>query len=72
MIFAVQGIVSDGTLMETGYEPVGGSRGFELLTEIPPEEIARRAIGRALTMLRARRSPAGPCPWSSPARPGAR
>jgi TldD protein len=62
MIFAVQGIVSDGTLMETGYEPVGGSRGFELLTEIPPEEIARRAIGRALTMLRARRSPAGPMP----------
>ncbi|HQI82318.1 MAG TPA: TldD/PmbA family protein [Deltaproteobacteria bacterium] len=62
LIFVVQGIVSRDGLMETGYEPVGGSRGYELLTEVPPEEIARRAIGRALNTIRARRAPAGTMP----------
>lgn len=62
LVFMVQGIVTRDSLMETGYEPVGGSRGYELLTEIPPEEVARRAISRALTTLRARRAPAGPMP----------
>ena len=62
LVFVVQGIVTRDSLMETGYEPVGGSRGYELLTEIPPEEVARRAISRALTTLRARRAPAGTMP----------
>ena len=62
LVFVVQGIVTRDSLMETGYEPVGGSRGYELLTEIPPEEVARKAISRALTTLRARRAPAGPMP----------
>ena len=62
IIFVVQGIVARDSLMETGYEPVGGSRGFEMLTEIPPEEIARRAIGRALNTIKARRAPAGSMP----------
>jgi TldD protein len=62
LIFVVQGIVARDSLMETGYEPVGGSRGFEMLSEIPPEEIARRAIGRALNTIRARRAPAGTMP----------
>jgi TldD protein len=62
IIFVVQGIVAKDSLMETGYEPVGGSRGFELLAEVPPEEIARRAIGRALSTIRARRAPAGTMP----------
>ncbi|HRW80311.1 MAG TPA: TldD/PmbA family protein [Desulfomonilia bacterium] len=62
LVFMVQGIVTRDSLMETGYEPVGGSRGYELFTEIPPEEVARKAISRALTTLRARRAPAGPMP----------
>jgi len=62
LVFVVQGIVTRDSLMETGYEPVGGSRGYELFTEIPPEEVARKAISRALTTLRARRAPAGPMP----------
>lgn len=62
LVFVVQGIVTRDSLMETGYEPVGGSRGYELFTEIPPEEVARRAISRALTTLRARRAPAGTMP----------
>ena len=62
MIFVVQGIVARDSLMETGYEPVGGTRGFELLKEIPPEEIAQRAISRALKTISARRAPAGTMP----------
>jgi TldD protein len=62
MIFAVQGIVARDSLMETGYEPVGGTRGFELLKEIPPEEIAQRAISRALKTITSRRAPAGTMP----------
>lgn len=62
VIFVVQGIVARDSLMETGYEPVGGCRGFELFMETSPEEIARRAIGRALTTIRARRAPAGTMP----------
>ncbi len=62
IVFVVQAIVRDDSLVETGYEPVGGCRGFELLREIPPERIARTAIGRALAMLRARKAPAGIMP----------
>lgn len=62
LIFVVQGIVARDSLMETGYEPVGGTRGFELLKETPPEEIAQRAIRRALNTIKARRAPAGTMP----------
>ncbi|HPC47783.1 MAG TPA: TldD/PmbA family protein, partial [Deltaproteobacteria bacterium] len=62
IVFVVQAIVRDDSLVETGYEPVGGCRGFELLREIPPERIARTAIGRALAMLSARKAPAGIMP----------
>jgi len=62
VLLVVQGIVADGALMETGYEPVGGARGLELFSEMPPEEIAGRAITRALKTLKARRAPAGILP----------
>lgn len=62
IIFVVQGVVAKDSLMETGYEPIGGARGFELLTEIPPEEIAELALGRALMTLNARKAPAGTMP----------
>ncbi|HHO75944.1 MAG TPA: TldD/PmbA family protein, partial [Deltaproteobacteria bacterium] len=62
LIFVVQGVVAKDSLMETGYEPVGGARGFELLEEIPPEEIALLAIQRALKTLHARKAPAGTMP----------
>jgi TldD protein len=62
IIFVVQGIVASGSLMETGYEPVGGTRGFELLEEIPPEAIAETAINRALRTIRARKAPGGLMP----------
>ncbi len=62
IIFFVQCVVSDGHIMETGYEPMGGARGFEIFEEIPPEEIARRAVGRAIQTLTARSAPAGLMP----------
>ena len=62
IIFVVQGIVARDSRMETGYEPIGGSRGFELFKEIPPDEIAKRAICRALNTIKARRAPAGTMP----------
>jgi TldD protein len=62
IIFVVQGIVAQDSLMETGYEPIGGTRGFELLEEIPPEVIAERAISRALRTIKARKAPGGIMP----------
>jgi TldD protein len=51
----------DGT-MQTGYESVGKSMGFELLDERGAQEIARRAAEKALAMLVAEPSPSGPMP----------
>ncbi len=62
LVFVVQGVVAQDTLVETGYEPVGGTRGFELLDEVPPELIAERAVSRALQTIHARRAPAGTMP----------
>jgi TldD protein len=52
-------IATDGAVMQTGYEAPGGSCGFELLDEYPPEEMARLAAERALLMLTAKHAPAG-------------
>ncbi|MBI3989550.1 MAG: TldD/PmbA family protein [candidate division NC10 bacterium] len=60
--FAVQVVVADGSVIQTGFEPVGGTLGFELFEEDPPEQVARRAAERALLMLTARKAPAGQMP----------
>lgn len=52
-------IASKDHIMQTGYEAPGGSCGFELLDEFPPEEMARQAAERALLMLDAKHAPAG-------------
>ena len=62
ILFAVHGVVARDSVIETGYEPIGGARGFELLNEINPEDIARIAIERAIRCLRARQAPAGVMP----------
>ena len=62
IIFVVQCVVSDGYIMETGYEPLGGTRGFEIFEETGPEEIAERAVKRATQALTARNAPAGLMP----------
>lgn len=62
ILFVVHGVVAKNGIIETGYEPAGGARGFELLDEIDPEEIAKTAIARATQCLSARQAPAGVMP----------
>ena len=46
-------------LLQTGYEAPGGTVGFELFEDYPPEVYARKASERALKMLEAPHAPAG-------------
>lgn len=61
-VFIVQTVAADGDVIQTGYEPIGGFRGFELFDERSPEEIALSSARRAVMMLGARKAPAGPMP----------
>jgi TldD protein len=61
-LFIVQVIAVEDDRIQTGYEPRGAFRGFELLQEHPPEQIAEIASRRALMMLAARRVPGGRMP----------
>lgn len=61
-VFMVQVVASDGNIIQTGYEPVGEFRGWELFDRHNPEEIALSAARRAVMMLGARKAPAGPMP----------
>jgi TldD protein len=58
-IFSVQVVSADGDRVQTGYEPAGGTIGFELFDLHPPEEVARAAAQRSLLMLTARKAPMG-------------
>lgn len=61
-LFVVQAVASDGTTIQTGYEPAGEIAGFELFQKIPPESVADRAVKRAVLMLKARKAPGGMMP----------
>jgi TldD protein len=61
-VFMAQVVASDGQIIQTGYEPVGEGRGFEIFESHAPEQIALAAGRRALMMLEARKAPAGPMP----------
>jgi TldD protein len=61
-LFIVHAVASNGEILQTGYEPVGGSVGFELLEKNKPEEIAILAAGRAIRLLNALPAKAGPMP----------
>lgn len=58
----VQVVASDGDVLQTGYEPVGGLIGFELFDENPLEETAVTAAEKAVKMLSARKAPGGRMP----------
>jgi len=62
VVFVVMVVASDGTLMQTGYEPLGGTDGFEILGEGRAEETAQAAAERALRMLKAPIAPSGLMP----------
>jgi TldD protein len=58
-VFSVQVVSAKGDVVQTGYEPAGGTVGFELFDLHPPEEVARVAARRSLLMLSARKAPMG-------------
>src|SRR3972149_463619 len=53
----IQVVASDNGIVQTGYESIGGSLGFELFDEIDTEELSLKAAKRAIMMLSARRAP---------------
>lgn len=61
-VFMVQVVASEGGVVQTGYEPVGGHIGFEIFDAISPEDVATTACRRGVTMLSAKKAPAGKMP----------
>ncbi len=55
-------VATDGDVIQTGYEPVGGIMGMELFELNPLDQAAERAARRSLLMLSARKAPAGRMP----------
>jgi TldD protein len=55
-------VAAGGSVVQTGYEPVGGFAGMELLDDYPLERAAETAARRAVMMLSARKAPAGKMP----------
>lgn len=60
--FTVQCVASGDGGLQTGYESVGLSVGFELFDRYDVEELAARAARRALSKLEARPAPSGTLP----------
>jgi len=60
--FAVTVVASRDGVIQTGYDVGGTSGGHELFDAQPPEELARTAAGRAITLLDARPAPSGEIP----------
>ena len=61
-LFLVQAVAREGSVAQTGYEPLGAERGFELFEQASPEDLALKAAARSVLMLGARKSPAGQLP----------
>ena len=60
--FNISCVATGDAGMQTGYRPVAGTRGFELLTMEAIEEAARGAAHQAITKLDARPAPSGDLP----------
>ncbi|HBG07943.1 MAG: peptidase C69 [Geobacteraceae bacterium GWC2_58_44] len=61
-VFMVQVVAQEGSVTQTGYEPLGAQQGFELFDAASPEDLALKAAARGVMMLGARKAPAGPLP----------
>jgi TldD protein len=61
-LFRISAVASGDTGLQTGYESLGHTIGFELFDQHDVEELARRAAQRALTKLNARPAPSGTLP----------
>ncbi len=61
-ILRVSVVANGDTGMQTGYDSVGHTIGFELFDTVTPEDLAANAARRALTKLEARPAPSGTLP----------
>jgi TldD protein len=61
-LFLVHAVAAHDGVIQTGYEPVGGTVGFELFEENDPVDIALKAARRAILMLEADKAPTGVMP----------
>ena len=61
-LFSVMAVASGDTGMQTGYQSLGRTVGFELFDDNDVEDLAREAARRALLKLAARPAPAGTMP----------
>jgi TldD protein len=61
-LLAVHCVAVDGAVVQTGYETMGGTQGFELFAGQDSTEVARTAARRAVMMLSARPAPGGSMP----------
>ncbi len=61
-LFRVSVVASGDTGLQTGYESLGHTIGFELFDQHDVEEMARRAAQQAITKLNARPAPSGSLP----------
>ncbi|MBU3690018.1 MAG: peptidase U62 [Acidimicrobiales bacterium mtb01] len=61
-LLRVSAVANGDTGMQTGFDSVGHTMGFELFDKIQVEDVARTAATRALTKLKARPAPSGSMP----------
>ena len=59
---SVHAVAAEGDLVQTGFQSLGGSVGFELLEENDVIELAKTAAQRAILMLSAKPAPSGKMP----------
>jgi TldD protein len=61
-LFRINAVATGDAGMQTGYQSMGRTIGFEVFDEYDVEDMARRAAQRALTKLNARPAPSGAIP----------
>ena len=61
-LFRISVVASGDTGMQTGYESIGNTIGFELFDRYAVDDLARQAAQRALTKLNSRPAPSGQVP----------
>jgi len=61
-LLRVSAVANGDAGMQTGFDSLGHTMGFELFDKVQVEDVARAAAGRALTKLKARPAPSGALP----------
>ena len=61
-LLRVSAVANGDAGMQTGFDSLGHTMGFELFDNVQVEDVARAAAGRALTKLKARPAPSGSLP----------